>query len=111
MSNYQVKKTLSLPPMSIKGLNKGDTLVFLCNSDIRTKQTKDEKTGELKDLHTIEAVNLDTGEDGELVLPIIPYNALMENFGGKVTGKAFAMTKGTSNTGQATKWKLQEIAV
>ena len=110
------KVALVLPTYSLKKVSTGDTLNIQAISEIYNKPALDDKTGlqktntktgELEFLHLVRVKDMDTGEVGEMVIPIIIYHALEQI--GELTGRCFEMVKGKAEANKATKWEVYEI--
>ncbi len=105
MKKFTRKEALTLQTISIKGMKKGDSLKLKAISEIRT--VSDPKDGE-KDhvLNVINAVQLETGEEGEVVLPFVVNKCLSRIK--PLTGAMFEMVKG-DKTGRAVQWSVYSL--
>ena len=118
-----VKRTrtaaLVVPTLSIKGIKEGESLFVQAASEIVSKpatnddgslkmETKGARKGEQAYLHLMRAINLDTGELGEMVLPFLIHKTLSEQ--GELSGRKFEFVKGKAETNKATLWTVFEIA-
>ena len=114
-SPYTRKAALVLPSYSLKNAKKGDVLHIQCISELYSKPDIDQKTGEQKKdkngkpamMNLLQVRDIDTGEIGEMVVPIVIYKALDRL--DKIMARCFEMVKGTAEANKATKWELYEI--
>lgn len=94
-----------LPSFSIKKVKEGDSLFLRVDwptyiTKVQTgkdgKPEIDKDTGEEKVLHLIAVTDIDTGEQGEMVLPYLVRKGLDAVFAvsGDLTGKEFEFVKG-----------------
>ena len=109
------KASLIVPGYSLKNVQTGDKLFIRATSELFAKPDFDQKTGKRKldkqgeeaFIHLLRVEDLDTGEFGEMVVPIILYNAWSES--GTLTGRSFELVKGEAEANKATKWQLYEV--
>lgn len=113
---YTRKQALVVPVLSIKALKPGDTLAIIAAGEIQSKPaTNDDGTPKLDKknkeafIHTLRALNIETGELGEMVLPFLLHKALKD--AGKLEGRAFEFVKGEEEKNKTTKWTAWEIEV
>jgi hypothetical protein len=114
VSKLKAKAMIVMPPLSIAGIKDGSSFIVRILSEIKKSEQKDEK-GEVKIgkdgnpemIYTANAVNVETGEYGNMVLPIIVRNGL-ESLG-EISGRIFALRKIKTNTGKATQWEVAEL--
>jgi len=125
-AKFVKKADVVLPSLSIKGMKEDDILYIQVESEIRaSNQTDDDgvvkmrKSGrvdengapimEPEQLHTVIAVNLATGQRGQLVLPTIVHRGMAEL--GVLTGRKFGWKKGRSlGQNKANLWDVVELA-
>lgn len=117
MSKLRVVKQLVLPTLSIAKMKEGDELFIKITSEIRKVEQIDPKTEGVKVdkagtpilLPLVNAINLQNGETGQMVLPAIVYRAMAAE--GIITGRMFALKKGNSlGAGKANLWDVVEIS-
>jgi hypothetical protein len=118
----KVKKIADVvvPSLSIQGVKTGDTKYFRYESELSSKPQLEEKgvnkgkqkvneDGEPCFIHTLIAVDLESGERGELVVGAIIHGKQSVD-PVPLAGRSFAWTKGAATSGKATKWEVIEIA-
>jgi hypothetical protein len=111
------KAALVLPTFTTKNMSEGDSVCIRVTSEMTTKPDIDHKTGKQKInnkteqpalISVVNVEDLDTGEIGEMVVPIIMKNAF-EKFEGKLAGECFELVKGKAESNKATKWEIYSI--
>jgi hypothetical protein len=107
--------SLVMPGYSLKNVKTGDNLFIKTVSELYQKEDFDNKTGERRldkkgepsFIHLVQVQDLDTGEVGEMVIPIIMFNAFQQ--AGELQERAFELVKGKAEANKATKWEVYEI--
>jgi hypothetical protein len=110
------KAALVLPTFTTKNMSEGDSVCIRVTSEMTTKPDIDHKTGKQKInnkteqpalISVVNVEDLDTGEIGEMVVPIIMKNAF-EKFD-ILAGECFELVKGKAESNKATKWEIYSI--
>lgn len=118
VSKLVLKERVVMPTLSTKGVKEGDTLIVrLLSEPISAPQNKEngepdiDDKGRQKMIHTVNAVNVQTGEYGNMVLGIVVANGMesVKARTGDLTGRMFALRKIKANTGKATQWEVVEV--
>lgn len=114
VTKFKMGARIVVPSISLKKLKEGDTIYFRAESECEERPATDETTGEPKiengkpvTLHVLTVTMLQTGEYGQIVVGAIPARGFIEN--APVKGRLFAMQKGESTSGKATKWNVVEM--
>ena len=116
ITKLRIVKQLVLPTLSIAKMKEGDELFIKLTSEIRRVEQNDDDGGVKVDkkgapvlLPIVNAINMQNGESGQMVLPAIVYRAMAAE--GEITGRMFALKKGNSlGAGKANLWDVVEIA-
>lgn len=115
VTTHKRKQALVLPTLSIADMKIGDSLCVKIISDISHKTKLDKEGNPSVDpetkkeiiIHTVAAINLETGEQGEMVLPHIVMNAF-EKIKFEVKNKAFELVKGKKKN-RTNEWQVYEL--
>lgn len=107
-------KALVVPSLSIKTMEKGDSLyVKFVSEPVTKKQTttrgetkKDPETSEDLTITTAQVIDLSTGAIGDLVLSYMVCKGLAPL--GEISGKSFELVKGAKN-GRTIMWEVYEL--
>lgn len=108
--------SLVIPSYSLKGVDTGTSLFVECLTELYSKEDYDNKTGERRKdkagepafIHLMQVRDMDTAEIGEMVIPILIYNAWQQ--AGALAGRCFELVKGKAEANKATKWEVYEVA-
>jgi len=110
---FKRKAALALPSVSIKGIKEGESLYFKPINEMTSREQIDNKTGEVKMeggkpvmITTMPVVLLETGEEGEMVVPFVMKQALER--AGDYIGRSYEAVKGPKRN-RTVEWAVYEI--
>lgn len=104
---FERAKLLALPTISLKNMPVGHSRYFEAQSDIVTKDDTDDK-GQATEISLLHVIDLESGEEGEIVLGFIVKQALEQV--DELPGLKFGMTKGKTKN-RTTEWQVFEVTV